>query len=153
MVVKAKKNPAPYQARVDGGELLVTLGDWYHEQAPYLLKRFVHGGAEPLPDSGLINSGRDAQFPVKPGKTYLLRVINTGNTLGQYFEVDGHDLTIVEADGIYVEPYKVDRLYLAVSQRYSVLLTTKTAPVGNYLIKCQMDLGKNQKAGMYVRVC
>lgn len=151
MVVKAEKSP--YQDKVDGGELLVTLGDWYHEQAPYLLKRFVRGGAEPLPDSGLINSGRDAQFPVKPGKTYLLRVINTGNTLGQYFEVEGHDLTIVEADGIYVEPFKVDRLYLAVSQRYSVLLMTKTTPVGNYLIKCQMDLGKNRQLRVYDHVC
>lgn len=141
MIVKPKTATAPYADKVDGGELVVTLGDWYHEQAPYLLRRFVRGGGEPLPDSGLINSGKDVRLDVQPGKTYLLRVINTGNTLGQYFEIDGHDMTIVEADGIYVEPYRVDRLYLAVSQRYAVLLRTK-ATGKNALIKCQMDLGK-----------
>jgi iron transport multicopper oxidase len=140
MVVKPRR--APYEDIVDGGELVITLGDWYHRQAPYLIREYARTGAEILPNSGLISNGQDAQFVVQPGKTYLLRVINTGNAAGQYFEVDGHDLIIVEADGIYVEPYKVDRLYLAVSQRYAVLLTAKMDPVGNYLIKCQVDVGE-----------
>lgn len=140
MVVNPKK--APWQGQVDGGELVITLGDWYHRQAPYLIREYARTGTEILPNSALINSGQNTQFLVQPGKTYLLRITNIGNAAGQYFQVDGHDLTIVEADGIYVEPYKVEQLYLAVSQRYAVLLTAKTAPAGNYLIKCQVDVGK-----------
>lgn len=152
MVVKPKN--APYKDQVDGGELLVTLGDWYHDQAPYLIRYYqskenaAHGGPEPIPDSGLINSGQDVKFPVNPGKTYLLRVTNIGNLLPTYFEIEGHELTIVEADGIYVEPYKVDRLFLTAAQRYAVLLTTKDSTSQNYLMKCQLDIGKNYAAPM-----
>jgi iron transport multicopper oxidase len=125
--------------------LVITTGDWYHDQAPYLLQYYEskdnndNGGPEPIPDSGLINDGQNVPIKVEPGKTYLLRVINQGNFVGTYLEIDDHELTIVEADGVYTEPKTVSRLYLAVAQRYGVLLTTKETARENYIIKCMLD--------------
>lgn len=144
------KDPdSPYRNRVDE-ELSITLGDWYHTQAPYLIAYYesatnaANGGPEPLPDSGLINSGQNITVKVEPGRTYLLRVVNLGNFVGTYFEIEGHQLTIVEADGVYVDPVTVDRLYLTVAQRYAVLVTIQSSYGygGAVLMKGQLDTCK-----------
>ncbi|KAK7911605.1 Cupredoxin [Apiospora marii] len=141
------KDPhAPYEHQIDG-ERTITLGDWYHTQAPFLIEQYesaenaAAGGPEPIPDSGVINSGQNVTVHVEDGKTYLLRVVNLGNFVGAYFEVEGHQLTIVEADGVYLKPVTVDRLYLTVAQRYAVLLTLKkpSAKRGAVLMKAQLD--------------
>lgn len=141
------KDPhAPYKDKIDG-ERTITLGDWYHTQAPFLIEQYesaenaVAGGPEPIPDTGVINSGQNVTVRVEEGKTYLLRVVNLGNFVGTYFEVEGHQMTIVEADGVYLEPITVDRLYLTVAQRYAVLLTLKKPrrELGAVLMKAQLD--------------
>ncbi|KAI0202335.1 multicopper oxidase [Astrocystis sublimbata] len=134
----------PY--KVDG-ELVITLADWYHTQAPYLIEYYesaenaARGGPEPVPDSGLLNDGQNLPVHVQPGKTYLLRVINPGNFVGTSFKIIGHELTIVEVDGVYTEPYTVDSLSLAVAQRYGVLLSTRNISTQNFLIQASLDTG------------
>ncbi|KAK3939678.1 Cupredoxin [Diplogelasinospora grovesii] len=144
-----RANRPPYRDQITGsGDLVITTGDWFHDQAPYLIRYYQsvenneqNGGAEPIPDSGLINDGQDIQMRVDADKTYLLRVVNIGNFVGTYLEIDGHDLTIVEVDGVYTEPYTLKTLYLSVGQRYAVLLKTKKSSDNtNYLIKCALDL-------------
>ncbi|KAH8896981.1 hypothetical protein GQ53DRAFT_890616 [Thozetella sp. PMI_491] len=143
LIINDRKNP--YQDQITGGEITITLGDWYHDQAPDLIRYYQSkanaddGGPEPIPDSGLINDGQDVHFGVEPGKTYYVHVINTGNFVGAYLDIDGHDVTIIEADGIYTEPKTVGRLYLAAAQRYGVLLTTKANNKNNYLVMCSLD--------------
>ncbi|KAK8856984.1 multicopper oxidase [Apiospora arundinis] len=141
------KDPhAPYKDQIDG-ELSITLGDWYHTQAPFLIEQYesaenaAAGGPEPIPDTGLINSGQNVTVKVDDRKTYLLRVVNLGNFVGTYFEVEGHQLTIVEANGNYMDPVTVNRLYLTVAQRYAVLITLKPrdSKEGAILIKAQLD--------------
>ncbi|KAI8954441.1 multicopper oxidase [Xylaria longipes] len=128
-----------------GGELIVTVADWYHTQAPYLIEYYqsaenaANGGPEPIPDTGLLNDGQNLPVSVQPGKTYLLRVINPGNFVGSYLKIDGHNLTVVEVDGVYTEPYTVDLLYLTVAQRYAVLLTTHDSSSQNFLIQAALD--------------
>lgn len=39
------------------------------------------------------------------------------------FSIDGHELTVIEADGVLVEPVTVHRLSIAPGQRYSVLVS------------------------------
>ncbi|KAI1428862.1 multicopper oxidase [Xylaria sp. FL1777] len=127
------------------GELVMTVADWYHTQAPYLIEYYqsaenaADGGAEPIPDTGLLNDGQNVSVSVQPGKTYLLHVINPGNFVGTYLKIDGHNLTIVEVDGVYTQPYTVDLLYLSVAQRYGVLLTTKASSSENFLIQAAVD--------------
>ncbi|KAI0427174.1 multicopper oxidase [Xylaria sp. FL1042] len=133
----------PY--KVTGGEMVMTLADWYHNQAPYLIEYYqsadnaADGGAEPIPDTGLLNDGQNVSVSVQPGKTYLLHVINYGNFVGTYLKIKGHNFTIVEVDGVYTEPYTVDLLYLSVAQRYGVLLTTQESSGENFLIQAAVD--------------
>ena len=54
--------------------------------------------------------------------------------------MDGHNMTIIEADGIEVEPVVVDSLPIFAGQRYSVVVTANQ-PVGNYWIRAFPDNG------------
>ena len=68
------------------------------------------------PTAGTSTSGstvgfnENATLPFEPGKTYRLRVINTSAFSGFYFWIDGHDMRIIEADG--VSPKYLDIPYL-----------------------------------------
>lgn len=131
----------------------MTVSDWYYTQAPYLINYYqsaenaADGGAEPIPDTGLLNDGQNVTVSVKPGRTYLLHTLNTGNFVGTYLKIDGHNLTIVEVDGVYVEPYTVDILYMTVAQRYGVLLTTHASSNQNFLIKAAVDMSELRSRG------
>jgi iron transport multicopper oxidase len=143
------KDPhSPLKDQITGGELTITLADFYNDQMPGLIQFFESkennddGGAEPIPDYGLMNDEVDSKIHVRSGKTYLVHLINVGNFVGASIAFVGHKMTIVEADGIYTDPFEVDRLYLTVGQRYSVLITTKPTSQENFLIMGQLDLGK-----------
>jgi iron transport multicopper oxidase len=67
----------PYQ--YDKEEVLV-LSDWYHKQIPDLIPGFLSTtenpqGAEPVPNSAVLNDSPTASFSIRPGKTYLFRII------------------------------------------------------------------------------
>lgn len=65
------------------------------------------------------------QVPVAPGKTYLLRVIGATSLSFLDFAIEGHTLTVVEADGNYVIPYETTHLPVNSGERYGVLLRTR----------------------------
>jgi iron transport multicopper oxidase len=71
---------------------------------------------------------------VQPGTTYLMRIVNTGAFAAQYFYIQDHTFEIVEIDGVYTERAEASVLYVAVAQRYSILLTTKNSTDANYAI-------------------
>ena len=131
-------------AQVDG-ELSIQLSDLYHRFSDDLLVQYlsragmtgeglagVTQGNEPVPDSGTINGvgnwgSFNSSFPnytLTANSTYRLRLANTGSFAAASFSVDDHPLTVVEADGVLVEPFTVSSLDIDVAQRYSVLLTT-----------------------------
>ena len=45
--------------------------------------------------------------------------------------MDGHNLTVIEVDGVETEPIQTDKLVVFPGQRYSVVLTADQT-VGNY---------------------
>lgn len=49
-------------------------------------------------------------------------------------ELQGHNLTVVEADGHYVEPFTVRNLFIYSGETYSVLLKADQNPSRNYWI-------------------
>ncbi|PVH88865.1 multicopper oxidase [Cadophora sp. DSE1049] len=127
-------------------EVVLTVSDWYHDQAPSLINYFQstqnmidHDGAEPIPNSALIQDGQNSTINVKPGKTYLFRIANIGSFVGSYLAFEDHEMTIVEVDGVYTQPQKTQQIYLTSSQRYSVLLTTKTSKDRNFGIQSTLD--------------
>ncbi|KAI0634793.1 Fet3 protein [Trametes polyzona] len=149
-------------------EFTVVLGDWYHDQHADLLKQFISianpGGAEPVPDSALIyfaqngtylgpkagtspdpvtgavGFNENATLPFQPGKTYRLRIVNTSAFAAFFFWIDGHDMRIIEADGVDVEESPIDLISVTVAQRYSVLVTARNDTNANWAIHANMDV-------------
>jgi len=133
-------------------EVPVAIGDHYHRPSPEWYAWYISRGsfgAEPVPDSGLINGqhvfncehsrltevpcpaqqrfgrdrvGRYTEFRLDPAKRARLRIVNVGAVADMTFSVDGHTLTVIEADGTLVQPMTVHRLPIAPGQRYSVVL-------------------------------
>ncbi|RMD43575.1 hypothetical protein DV735_g1588, partial [Chaetothyriales sp. CBS 134920] len=124
-------------------EFTLTMSDWYHELteliAPDFLSLYNPTGAEPIPQAFLFNDTQNTSLSVEPNTTYLLRLINIGAFVAQYFYIEDHELTIVEIDGVYTEPTTADILYIAVAQRYAVLVTTKNSTDKNYPIVTVAD--------------
>lgn len=129
-------------------ERIIYLQEWWHQtpeqRMHYVMGKHYNGmtGA----DSYLINGGTvygsgSPDCPgytvvdVEPGKVYRLHVIGavTLATLG--LRIAEHNITIIEVDGVLVEPYQVSNLEVSPGQRFSVLLTTKDqSPGSRYLI-------------------
>ena len=131
-------------------ELTLTFSDWYHEQMPDLIYNYQSYSGEaadgtPTPTGGsLINSGKNVSIPVKPNKTYYVHIICPSSYQGIAWIFDGHPMTVVEVDGIYVDPVSVGYLgnmtRIAPGQRWGVLIQTKNDTSKNYAIWDSMDV-------------
>lgn len=110
---------------------------------PVLAKRFISylnpTGAEPVPQSALMNDSQNITLAVKPGKTYMVRMVNMAAFAAQYVWFEEHTMKVIEIDGIYTEPMDADMLYLTAAQRVSVLITTKNDTSKNYAFMGSMD--------------
>ncbi|KAK3411651.1 hypothetical protein EUGRSUZ_I00386 [Eucalyptus grandis] len=71
---------------------------------------------------------------VVPGKTYRLRISSVTALSALGFQTEGHNMTIVEADGHYVEPIVVQNLFIYSGETYSVLIKIDQEPSRNYWI-------------------
>ncbi|CEJ82224.1 Putative Iron transport multicopper oxidase FET3 [[Torrubiella] hemipterigena] len=133
---------SPYNGKYDHEQVL-TLSDWYHDEMqdmiPVFMSKVNPSGAEPVPDSSLINEQRDLQLSVEPGKTYLFRTINIGAFASQYLWIEGHKMQVVEVDGVYTEAAETDMIFIAAAQRVSFLVTTKNTTDANFPIVAAMD--------------
>ncbi|KAL5338357.1 Cupredoxin [Aspergillus crustosus] len=87
-------------------------------------------------------SCRLADIALEAGKTYRLRLI--GGTALSLVSIafEGHDVSIIEADGHYTKPYKTDFLQIGSGQRYSVLLKAKS----------KAELAKAHKRQFYIQI-
>ena len=83
---------------------------------------------------------------------YRLRLINTGSFASIRFSVDWHPLTLIEADGVLLQPTPIESVTLTVAQRYSVLLHTNAtvAPNGQYWMRAtiQENMFRYEHAGL-----
>lgn len=57
----------------------------------------------------------------------------------QYLQFDQHQMTVVEVDGVYTQPYNVSQLFIPVAQRYSVIVKAKADNSQNYAIVSLMN--------------
>lgn len=122
-------------------------------------------GVEPLSDNMLLNgqntfdcsvvsttfnsSSRQGNAPectggqvymtnIRPGTTMRLRLINHSSYLSYWFSIDGHPLTIVEIDGVEVEPLVSQGVHVNIGQRYSVIISA-AEKVGDYTIRSALE--------------
>jgi len=103
----------------------------------------------PTFDSTLINgAGRYAQGPatnltsitVMRGKRYRFRLVSITCQPNFGFSIDGHNLTVIEVDGVSTEPLVVNEIQIFAGQRYSFILNANQ-PVDNYWIRANPDQG------------
>lgn len=97
----------------------------------------------------------EASMHFEPGKTYRIRIINMASLSMFHVWMDGHDMRVIEADGvspislialsafafhltkasikqISTEEFATDYLSLGVAQRYSVLVDARNDTDSNY---------------------
>lgn len=106
---------------------------------PKFLNKVNPTGAEPVPQNALINDTQNLQVSVLPGKTYLVHLVNIGAFAGQYVWFEGHNMTLVEVDGVFTDQASAEMIYIAAAQRYSFLITTKNETTANYAFVASMD--------------
>ncbi|KAG5650821.1 Acyl-coenzyme A oxidase 2, partial [Sphagnurus paluster] len=141
----------PHRLRydIDNDNTVITLADWYHTPAP-------SAGLVPTPDATLINGkGRYAGGP-----TSSLSVINVVKGLRYRFRLVsiscdpnypgsltyGHTQTIIEVDGINVQPLTVDSIQIFAGQRFSFVLKADQ-PIGNYWVRAKPNVGTTDFTG------
>ncbi|CAO3563124.1 unnamed protein product [Mortierella alpina] len=125
------------------GEYTLAFADWYHRQHKDLVEEYLSifnpSGAEPVPQSGLINQQSNTEFQFEAGKTYRLRIINMSALAMFHFYIDGHEVEIIEVDGVDVERKVVKTFPISAAQRYSVLVRAKNETSMNYYVHGEMD--------------
>ncbi|KAF9558364.1 laccase 1 [Agrocybe pediades] len=131
LVVYDPHDPHKSRYDIDDESTVITLADWYHVPAPTAEKAVV-----PPFNSTLINGlGRYFGGPasplsvinVLPDKRYRFRLVSISCDPNFVFSIDGHNMTIIEVDGVNVQPLVVDSIQIFVGQRYSFVLQTLSA--------------------------
>ncbi|EGD99751.1 multicopper oxidase [Trichophyton tonsurans CBS 112818] len=89
-------------------------------------------GKPPLMDSIILNGKGDYdqtgdlkkkyRTVLRPGKKYLLRLINTSVATTFVFSIDGHKFQVVGSDFVPIEPYVTDHIAVGTGQRYHIIL-------------------------------
>ena len=138
-------NGAPYQY---DDERTLMLGDWYHradtEQLSGLLSPQFKAIGDPqsllINGRGRFNNGNCthleectkcpelSQILVNAGRTYRLRLIGSTSLSYLSFHIQNHTMTLIEMDGIYINPVSVTSVQLNSGQRVSVLVTMNQVP-------------------------
>ena len=75
-------------------------------------------------------------FDVDPGNLYRFRLIGAQSLYAYMFSINGHQLTVIATDGVFIQPVTVDYIIIHSGERYDFLLNT-SASEENYWIRAQ----------------
>uniref|UniRef100_A0A0E0L3D8 Laccase n=1 Tax=Oryza punctata TaxID=4537 RepID=A0A0E0L3D8_ORYPU len=121
-------------------ELPLLLGEWFNADPEAVIKQALQTGGGPNvsdaytfnglpgPTYNCSSSNDTFKLRVRPGKTYLLRLINAALNDELFFGVANHTLTVVQADASYVKPFAATALVISPGQTMDVLLTAAANP-------------------------
>ncbi|BBM71639.1 multicopper oxidase family protein [Rhodothermus marinus] len=89
-------------------------------------RRGMMGGVVTPPYRGLLVNGRlpsaPVTFEVKQGERVRFRLMNPSGATTFRVALAGHRMWVTHTDGRPVEPYEVDSLYIAMGERYDVVV-------------------------------
>ncbi|CAM6126865.1 unnamed protein product [Calypogeia fissa] len=97
-----------------------------------------------VPTGGTANSGDSVScnatseqctpfdLPVEPGLTYRLRITSVASLSALNFILEGHNMTVVEVSGFYVDPVVVQNLDVYTGEAYSVTFIADQDKTRNY---------------------
>ncbi|KAL5221286.1 hypothetical protein ABZP36_025999 [Zizania latifolia] len=135
-IVILPKLGVPYPFPAPHKEVPVVFGEWWTADTEAVISQAMQTGGGPnVSDAFTINglpgplyncSAQDTfKLKVKPGKTYMLRLINAALNDELFFSIANHTLTVVEVDAVYVKQFTVDTLVISPGQTTNVLLAAK----------------------------
>ncbi|KAK8641549.1 hypothetical protein V6N13_010946 [Hibiscus sabdariffa] len=135
-IVILPKRGVPYPFAKPYKEVPIIFGEWFNADPEAVISQALQTGGGPnVSDAYTINglpgplyncSAKDTfKLKVKPGKTYLLRLINAALNDELFFSIANHTLTIVDVDAIYVKPFETETLLITPGQTTNVILKTK----------------------------
>ncbi|KAL2488918.1 Laccase-17 [Forsythia ovata] len=138
IIILPKKNTS-YPFAKPFKEVPMIFGEWWNADTEAVINQALQTGAGPnVSDAYTINgfpgplyncsANQTFKLKVKPGKTYLLRIINAALNDDLFFSIANHTFTVVEADAVYVKPFETDLLLITPGQTTNVLLKTKPYP-------------------------
>ncbi|XXG80857.1 hypothetical protein AAC387_Pa09g1630 [Persea americana] len=130
------KQGVPYPFAKPYKEVPIIFGEWFNTDTEAIISQALQTGGGPnVSDAYTINglpgplyncSAKDTfKLSVKPGKTYLLRLINAALNDELFFSIANHTLTVVEADATYIKPFQAETILITPGQTTNVLLKTK----------------------------
>jgi iron transport multicopper oxidase len=82
-------------------------------------------------NAGTIDPSPLSVINVVPGQRYRFRIISLACDASYVFSIDGHTMTVIEADGVETDPITVDSVQVFAAQRYSVVVTANQGS-GNF---------------------
>ncbi|KAH7148214.1 multicopper oxidase [Dactylonectria macrodidyma] len=103
----------------------------------------ILGATESTPSSSNLTGcigGSLYTTDIKTGDQVRFRLISHSTSTPLIFTLDNHTLSIVEIDGVEVEPIDTTRVFMNPGQRYSVLVTGNQTS-GNYLMRAAAATG------------
>ncbi|KAG9449292.1 hypothetical protein H6P81_009257 [Aristolochia fimbriata] len=135
-IVILPKLHVPYPFPKPSKEFILIFGEWFNADTEAIINQALQTGAGPnVSEAYTINglpgplyncSSKDTyKMNVEPGKTYLLRLINAALNDDLFVGIAGHNLTVVDADAVYVKPFETETLLITPGQTTNVLLRTK----------------------------
>nr|GAT59722.1 laccase [Mycena chlorophos] len=127
---------------VDNESTIISLADWFHSSTRGALLPLFYT-TNTINGKGRFAGGPDADLAVisvTHGTRYRFRLISMSCEPNFIFSIDGHSMTIIEADGVSTQPLTVESIQIFAGQRYSFVLTANQ-PVNNYWIRSLPNIG------------
>ncbi|GAB2274397.1 Laccase-17 [Dionaea muscipula] len=139
LIILPKRNvsypfPKPHK------EFTIIFGEWWNADTEAVISQALQSGGGPnVSDAYTFNglpghlyncsaTNDTLRLKVKPGKSYMLRLVNAALNDDLFFSIANHTMTVVEADAVYVKPFSTNSVLMAPGQTTNVLVKTKTKP-------------------------
>ncbi|RPD57213.1 laccase C [Lentinus tigrinus ALCF2SS1-7] len=117
IVIYDPEDPHKHLYDVDDESTVITLAEWISDIT--LINGLGRWHGNPTSKLAIIN--------VTHGKRYRFRLISISCDLNYSFQIDGHSMTVIEADGQNTEPLPVDEITIFAGQCYSFVLEANQA--------------------------
>lgn len=91
---------------------------------------------DPKNDTRCVGDGKYWETTFTPGKTHLMRFVNTATNSHFRVSLDGHKLLVVAMDFVPIKPFWADYIDIGIGQRYEVVVKAD-AKIGNYWLRTQ----------------
>jgi FtsP/CotA-like multicopper oxidase with cupredoxin domain len=93
-------------------------------------------------DRFLANGKPEISILAKPGEKIRFRFINAGASTYFYLQFAGSPLQVVAADGINIQPIKINRLLIAIAETYDIIVTVPAS--GAYELRANSQDGSGK---------